>query len=167
MASYTASALAAAEQAGMTPADYRTWVRSLRARGGIVLAGRLDDFGPMETEANEGNYKRPGKPVAPGDGLSPAEREARTAAWLSQLGRKVEVSDITHTNKRAAQAWARSYRGELQFVKEVAGKRFSDPMAKGVLNCWRAELLRPSAPAQPVARPVAAEIPEEMAALLP
>jgi hypothetical protein len=120
--------------------------------------GRTEFVAGSETERNEGNYKRPSEPRDDDSaGLSAEERFARVAQWLDALGRKVEVSDVTHANKRVAQDWLRNYSGDFDFLVDLKAKRsghgLSDPQAKGVLNCLRAELRRPKSapPAESVA----------------
>jgi hypothetical protein len=161
-----------AEAAGMTRAEYREWVRGLRARplAEKMAVARLAD-GPGDTEIREGNFKPPSdRHVESGDGLTREERFARVAEWLSQLGRKVEVADVTHTNKRVASDWLRSGGGEgFSFLDDLRAKqgssRLSDPQAKAVLNCLRAELrgFRPA----PVVTDSLPEIPAEVTDLLP
>jgi hypothetical protein len=167
---FTEMTLEAARAAGMSPGAYREMIRALRAGDAFAYLDRdpMAGVARTETEQNEGNYKRPRKPVPEAEHLTTEERLAKVALWLSDLGRKVEVADITHLNKRAAQDWARRYTGRFAFVHEVAGKRLSDPMAKGILNCWRAEILHPEPQTErPAPTSANVEAPAELAEMLP
>lgn len=88
---------------------------------------------------------------------SPAQRMAECAEWLADLPRKVEIVDVTHARRRCAELWLRSYSGDFKYLVDMKAKRGvrSVGQAKGVLNCWRAELRSGRRPAAAVpARPV-------------
>jgi hypothetical protein len=102
-----------------------------------------------DTERFEGNYKAPATGKADGPSKSYDERLAETIAWLLDLGRKVEVMDVTHANKRVAGEWLHRYDGDFAFLTDVRGRGGvkSDGQAKGVLNCIRAQAIRDARPA--------------------
>jgi hypothetical protein len=82
-----------------------------------------------------------------------------TAEWLATLDRKVEDRDITGARQDAARSWALEYTGTFSYMVEMRvnmkmGRRLSTGMARGILNCWRAELAR-SGRTAPAAAPVA------------
>ena len=121
-----------------------------------------------DTERLEGNYRGDRRPQTDGPKLTREERMAKVAGWLLSLGRKVEVMDITHENARAARDWLRVYDGDFSFLTDLKekGRQLTDPQAKGVLNCWRADLLRPAPKATeaPAAMP---EVAADVAAFIP
>lgn len=66
---------------------------------------------------------------------------------LVALGRKVELYDLSPAMLAEATRYARSYHGAFEYMIDMRiaaqGRRgLSDRQAKGVLNCWRAELVR-------------------------
>lgn len=109
------------------------------------------DTPATETEANEGNYKQPSNPNPTADAKPYEQRLADVKAWLVALGRKTEISDVTHANKRVAQEWTQRYTGDFAFILDLKAKGGvkSDGQAKGVLNTIRAEALRENKPAEP------------------
>lgn len=66
------------------------------------------------------------------------------ADWLAGLGRKVEVDDMTADLLAAAEAYLAGYTGDFAFLTDLKrrGRALSPAQGKGVLNCWRAEVLR-------------------------
>lgn len=76
--------------------------------------------------------------------------------WLATLDRKVEVSDITDDLVDAAEEYLAAYTGDFGFLTDLRrrGRPLSDGQAKGVLNCWRAEVRRAArqatAPTEPL-----------------
>src|SRR5215469_12579642 len=72
---------------------------------------------------------------------------AQIEGWLASLDRKVEVTDVTEELRQAATAWAVAYTGSFDFMlamrADARGPRgLSVGKAKGVLNCWRADVNR-------------------------
>ena len=67
-------------------------------------------------------------------------------AWLEGLGRKVEPDDVTPELAAAATEWAKAWDGSFEFMVDMRAKArqgsLSQGMAKGVLNCWRADIQR-------------------------
>lgn len=88
-----------------------------------------------------------------GDPVDPDVLIAEVEAWLGTLGRKVEIVDVTHRLQRAAMLWLRRYSGDFGFLVDVKSKGGvrSAGQAKGVLNCWRAQIGRETAATAPVA----------------
>lgn len=87
------------------------------------------------------------------------------AAWLLGLGRKVEPEEVTGAHVLAAERWLAAYTGDFAFLLDVRAKArrgLSNGQAKGVLNCWRAELNRNAAKAAPVAAPAPPTGPAEV-----
>lgn len=76
------------------------------------------------------------------DAMTPEAVEA----WLDQLGRKVEMGEVTPQLQAAATLWAQDYDGDFSFMLDMradaAKGMLSQGKAKGVLNCWRAALYR-------------------------
>lgn len=71
--------------------------------------------------------------------------------WLTGLGRKVQPGDVTLELNWAATLWAEKYDGDFEFMLDMAAAAtrnlgrnqiLSQGQAKGVLNCWRADVLR-------------------------
>lgn len=68
--------------------------------------------------------------------------------WLTALGRKVEVDEVTTGLRLAANLWAMQYTGDFEYMvdmRDAAKSRrtgLTQGQAKGVLNCWRADLAR-------------------------
>lgn len=93
---------------------------------------------------------------------------AAVEAWLLALGRKVDPEDVTAALRGAANRWAKTYDGDFEYMVEMR-KQASEPrgvtvgQAKGVLNCWRAEILR----RRPTPAPAPAPAPGEAAATAP
>lgn len=94
--------------------------------------------------------------IAQADVMTPAQVEE----WLLGLGRKVTPEDVTVPLQVAATEWARNYSGDFSFMVEMArdakaaGQKkdvLSVGKAKGVLNCWRADLNRNGRTAAPEA----------------
>jgi hypothetical protein len=72
---------------------------------------------------------------------------AQIEGWLAGLGRKVEVTDVTEELRQAATAWAVAYTGNFDFMLDMRAdarsrQGLSVGKAKGVLNCWRADVNR-------------------------
>ena len=67
-----------------------------------------------------------------------------TIDFLATLDRKVEVGDVTPDLAAAAAEWLAAYDGTFDFL--VGLRRYADRLtpgqARGVLNCWRAEVVR-------------------------
>jgi predicted transcriptional regulator len=67
-------------------------------------------------------------------------------AWLAGLGRKVEPGDVNMGHRVAATAWAKAWTGTFEFMVDMhaAAEKglLSAGQAKGVLNCWRADINR-------------------------
>jgi hypothetical protein len=126
-------------------------------------------YGISETPApqpvNHGGTARPAAHVT-------ATPVAEVEAWLSSLGRKCELGEVTEGLRLAATEWAKAYTGDFEFMVEMrtAARRrsLSTGQAKGTLNCWRADInRRPAAtaahvPAEApqVAQEPAAQVPE-------
>jgi len=66
--------------------------------------------------------------------------------WLSQLGRKVEVGEVDDQLVEAATVWARNWAGDFPFMLKMSTAAqagvLTNGQAKGVLNCWRADVVR-------------------------
>src|SRR5215472_5798623 len=72
---------------------------------------------------------------------------AQIEGWLASLDRKVEVTDVTEELRQAATAWAVAYTGSFDFMLDMRAdargpRGLSVGKAKGVLNCWRADVNR-------------------------
>ena len=72
---------------------------------------------------------------------------AQIEGWLASLDRKVEVTDVTEELRQAATAWAAAYTGSFDFMLDMRAdargpRGLSVGKAKGVLNCWRADVNR-------------------------
>lgn len=78
--------------------------------------------------------------VPNGDGET---REAFEAV-LEASPAKLEVSDMTETRIDLCRAWLDDYTGDFEFLVDLKArrKRLSPGQAKGVANCWRADLQR-------------------------
>jgi hypothetical protein len=92
---------------------------------------------------------------------------AEVEAWLAGLGRKVEPSDITPELAKAATIWAQNYSGTFQFMLDMQldaikdmTRSLSEGKAKGVLNCWRADVNRKPKASAVAAKP-SAEVTED------
>ena len=109
------------------------------------------------------------------DGLMEAQRdaerrdttvltEAEIEEFLAGLGRKVEPADVTPALRRAATVWAARWTGDFQFMVDMHAAAvkglLSAGQAKGVLNCWRADLNRRPA-AKPAAPSITAKVTED------
>lgn len=87
------------------------------------------------------------KAKGPGQAIAAPQPVADVEEWLLGLGRKVEVGEVTPELVAAATEWAKAWDGTFEYMVDMRmaakGKRgLSIGMAKGVLNCWRADLLR-------------------------
>jgi len=74
--------------------------------------------------------------------------------WLADLGRKCEPDDMTPGIIEAVETWLHAYSGDFEFLLDVRSKKgaraLSAGQAKGVANCWRADIFRrPSATVAP------------------
>lgn len=88
----------------------------------------------------------------PAEQVAAANRPTETPAdqveaWLGQLGRKVEIVDVTDELRLAAQTWAQAWTGTFEFMVDMhvaatGRKGLSFGQAKGTLNCWRADINR-------------------------
>ena len=77
----------------------------------------------------------------------------RVEEWLKELGRKTEARDMTPGLVKAIERWLRDYEGDFEFLLDVRSKLgargLSDGQAKGVANCWRADVYRRKPKATP------------------
>lgn len=84
--------------------------------------------------------------------VAPALPATEVEAWLAGLGRKVEVDEVTPELTSSATEWAKGYQGDFEYMVSMrdASRRgpLSTAQAKGVLNCWRADLCRRAARTQ-------------------
>lgn len=78
--------------------------------------------------------------------IAPATPAAEVESWLKLLGRKVEPDDVTDELVSAATEWAKAWTGTFEFMVDMHNRAVRGPLspgqAKGVLNCWRADLNR-------------------------
>ena len=69
-----------------------------------------------------------------------------TEEWLSKLGRKAEAADMTPGLVKAIITWLKAYEGTFEFLLDIQDKLgprgLTDGQAKGVANCWRADINR-------------------------
>lgn len=113
--------------------------------------------------------RRPAAPAAPigtpgADGISPTAAEVD--AWLTALGAKVTPADMTPGLRLFATMWARGWSGTFAFMVDMSAaatsrRGLSTGQAKGVLNCYRADMLRRPAPAARATTPAPAPTPAE------
>lgn len=68
------------------------------------------------------------------------------AAWLLSTANKVEVAEVTPELVAAATQWAKGWTGTFEYMVDMKAAAIKGALtvgqAKGVLNCWRADLLR-------------------------
>ncbi len=169
---FTPSTLAAAAREGMTPEQYREQVKTwnLTPWGARLTwpAEHVASPEPAPVQHPQGDGTGKGTPT--GWTAPVAMTDEDVATWLLGLGRKVEVDEVTGPMVLAAERWLAAYQGDFEFLLDVrrkATRGLSNGQAKGVLNCWRAELNRrpspqvatsaPAAPATPQATP---QVPE-------
>jgi Family of unknown function (DUF6011) len=79
--------------------------------------------------------------------VAEAESAVAVEEYLRGLGRKVELGDVTNALMDEAFEWLLKYEGTFKFLVDVrynAVRRgaLTPAQAKGVLNCWRADLAR-------------------------
>lgn len=128
------------------------------------------DPGTVPQQAPEAEYTRPSANVVPipttaddwteptPDRTEPApaphvqSAQDKIAAWLVATPDKLTVQDVTPGLQAAATDWASHYSGDFTFMVDMKAKaitalnteggrlNLSAAQAKGVLNCWRAEL---------------------------
>lgn len=85
-----------------------------------------------------------------------------TPTWLASLGRKVDDGDLTPALVAEAEEYLAAYTGTFEFLTDLQrrGRALSPGQARGVLNCWRAQVVRaaqdtlfPAPAADPVTEP--------------
>lgn len=69
---------------------------------------------------------------------------AKVEAWLATLDAKLNAWDMTPRKVAAARLYLDNYTGDFAFLVKMQAKRnkLNNGAAAGVLNCWRAEVLR-------------------------
>lgn len=130
------------------PCDSCTWWRS------TAEPGVGDDFTPVTVvlPMQDGSTCTV-RPKAATPARSIEDLVAEVEAWLLGLGRKVEVHEVTADHVRVAKHYLDAYTGTFDYLLDVKrrGGKLTAGQAKGVLNCYRAELLRrPAANQGPV-----------------
>lgn len=103
----------------------------------------------------------PGIKAAPAPEPPAAEMtDAEIIEMITNLGRKFEKADMTGSLRRFAKEWLDSYEGDFSFllsVKASTKHMLSDGQAKGVLNCYRADVMRNQRQAKQAATPSRSE----------
>lgn len=142
---------------GNTGRRYQAPVRR-RARRAAPVYER-----PVAARPSEVTVPVPRGP-SPGDG----ELLAATAAWLADLDRLVQESDVTLSLERAAALWLRNYTGTFEFLWDMQRRerRMTRRMVRGVLNCWRREA-QAAAGSTRTPPPLVESLPPQVADLLP
>lgn len=123
------------------------------------LSGLQNLTRKMASEMIDYLLKNPGKPVT-----VEATDTDDVEQWLLGLDRKVTPEDMTAELTQAATEWAANWTGNFSFMEDMrtaAQKRqLTTGQAKGVLNCWRADLnRRPAATKQTVPGPDLRDVP--------
>ena len=154
LADFSADSLAAS--AGMSRAEYSEYIRGLRAR---PLAEKMGVFGTIadaiaapELVAREYGQGDGGTGTRRHVPVAVALTDDEVATFLLGLGRKVELDEVTGSMVNAAERWLAAYTGDFEFLVDVrrkATRGLSNGQAKGVLNCWRADLVRSARTAAP------------------
>ncbi len=150
------STVEAAAREGMSVEEYREFIKGLNARGGEVLANleAVHVSGPSADEVSRQVQRPQGDGTGRGTptGWTPDtdtddECMSKAAAWLAGLPEKVTVGQVTRRPARAAALWLARYQGDFEFLVDLKrrGRNLSPAQAKGVLNCWRADLRRSAA----------------------
>ena len=91
---------------------------------------------------SDGSQKR--GPASTVDTTSAVLTTAEVDALCLSIGRKFGDADMTKGLQAFASAWLADYRGNFEFLTDLANQRraLSIPQLRGVLNCYRSDVLR-------------------------